>query len=837
LLEQGTSAVNTKKIHLVCNAHIDPVWLWEWEEGASAALSTFRAAADLCEKFDAFVFNHNEAILYEWVEEHEPALHERIKRLVKTGRWHIAGGWYLQPDCNMLSGESFVRQILLGRSYFRKKFGARPRTAINLDPFGHTRGLVQIVAKSGYDSYLFCRPSFESCDLPAPEFTWVGYDGSTVTGTLATTHYNSSLGKARSKVKQWIADHPEKKTSILLWGVGNHGGGPSRIDLEELAVLMRDDTGFEIAHSTPENYFAELGHTSKKLQRHEHGINPWAPGCYTSMARVKQKHRQLESSLYMTEKMASVAAFQGLIPYPDAELGEACRDLAKSGFHDVLPGSSTQPVEEASVRTMDHGLELLSRVRARAFFSLAAGLKRARRNEIPVLVFNPHPWKLKATVECEMQPDEPNQRGGFFMPTVFSRGKALPCQVEKEASNLNHDFRKRVVFRAELEPGAMNRFDCRIELLPEKPRGALKVKKGGIRFKTEILDVVLNTKTGLMDRYRVKGKNYLEEGAFRPLVIHDNPDSWGTRARRFRKPAGRFRLMSSLESARFSGVDDARLPPVRVIEDGPVRSVIETVFAYNSSFICQQYTLPKEGSEIEVSMRVYWNEKDRMLKLSIPTLMSGPEYMGQQAFGSEMLKNNGDEVVAQQWTAALSRSSDKAITVINSGIHGSDMAKSEVRLSLLRSPCYAGLEIEGRPICAQDRFTPRMDQGERLFRFWINAGPVEERLSQVDKEAVTKNEIPFALACFPSGDGVKPKAGARVSDDAIQVSAMKKAEEGSGLVVRLFNPTGKKRTFTLSLPFVSMRKKVTLGAFEVRTLLFVPGERGFSVTNLIEELL
>jgi len=123
-----------KTVHLVCNAHLDPVWLWEWQEGAAEAMSTFRVAADFCEEFDAFVFNHNEAILYRWVEQYEPALFRRIQRLVRRKRWHIMGGWYLQPDCNMPSGESFVRQILMGRDYFSRKFGVRPTTAINFEP-------------------------------------------------------------------------------------------------------------------------------------------------------------------------------------------------------------------------------------------------------------------------------------------------------------------------------------------------------------------------------------------------------------------------------------------------------------------------------------------------------------------------------------------------------------------------------------------------------------------------------------------------------------------------------------------------------------------------------
>ena len=128
-----------KKVYLLCNAHLDPVWQWTWEEGLAEALSTFRIAADFCEEFDGFVFNHNESLLYEWVEEYDPALFQRIEKLVESGKWHIMGGWYLQPDCNMPSGESMLRQILTGRRYFKKKFGQTPTTAINFDPFGHSR--------------------------------------------------------------------------------------------------------------------------------------------------------------------------------------------------------------------------------------------------------------------------------------------------------------------------------------------------------------------------------------------------------------------------------------------------------------------------------------------------------------------------------------------------------------------------------------------------------------------------------------------------------------------------------------------------------------------------
>lgn len=258
-----------KSIHLICNAHLDPVWLWQSEEGVAEALSTFRIAASFCEEYDEFVFCHNEAILYEWVEQYEPELFKRIQGLVKAGRWHITGGWYLQPDCNMISGESLIRQITLGKEYFQEKFGVYPKTAINFDPFGHSRGLVQVLKKAGFESYLFMRPSAERCKLPADIFRWQGYDGSEIIGHRLFGCYMTLRGTACAKLQDFINSKQEHDVGAVTWGIGNHGGGPSRADLEELNEYIRKHPELDIKHSTPNDFFAELKKTGTKLPVHE----------------------------------------------------------------------------------------------------------------------------------------------------------------------------------------------------------------------------------------------------------------------------------------------------------------------------------------------------------------------------------------------------------------------------------------------------------------------------------------------------------------------------------------------------------------------------------------
>ena len=360
-------------LHLVCNSHIDPVWLWEWEEGLAETLATFRAAARFCEEFPGFIFCHNEALLYQWVEEHEPGLFAKIRSLVKQDRWHIMGGWYVQPDCNLPSGEAFVRQSLYGKRYFLDRFGREPDVAVNLDPFGHSRGLVQILAKSGYSGYLFCRPDSSFLTLPADDFIWKGYDGSELIAHRASDHYNSRRGEAARRIETWLNEHTEWSEGMLLWGIGNHGGGPSREDLQAIAALRKRRPHIDIRHSTPEAYFHGLAKRENDLPVHAAGLNPWAVGCYTSMADIKQRYRQCENSLFFTEKIAAHAALNGLISYPLAAFRTAAENMLFASFHDILPGSCTAEAAQQALQRLDHGLEILSRIRTSAFFSLLAG--------------------------------------------------------------------------------------------------------------------------------------------------------------------------------------------------------------------------------------------------------------------------------------------------------------------------------------------------------------------------------------------------------------------------------------------------------------------------------
>jgi alpha-mannosidase len=832
-------------VHLLCNSHLDPVWLWEWPEGAGEALALARTVCDLCEEFEGFVFNRNEVQFYQWIEEYDPDLFRRIGALVEAGRWHVMGGWFLQPDCNLPSGESFVRQILVGKRYFREKFGVEPTTAANLDSFGHTRGLVQILARSGYDSYLFCRPKLHESSLPEAEITWVGYDGSEVTAALAESHYNSAPGEAAEKIRGWMEKEEGKVVRQVPWGVGDHGGGPSRRDIRAITELMDEGTGTRILHSTPEAFVADLRARGGPLPRHEGDLNPWAVGCYTSAMRLKRTHRRLENAFFLAEAMATTAWAQGRMDYPVEELTGALRALLANQFHDILGGTSIPSGEEAALEELGHGLTLARRVQTRAFFALAAGEEPGGEGGHPILVYNPHPFPLRTLVECEVQPAWPDREDQHGIPTVMCRSRRLPAQAEQQESNINEDHRKRVVFVATLKPGSMNRFDCSFRKVRKRPPPRARIRNGGLRFRNGELDVAVNARTGLLDRLWIRGVDYLAAGGLRPLVMRDNADPWGMTVSSFRRAAGRFSLMSQAAAARFAGVDGERLPAVRVIEDGPVRTVVEALFGFGGSAICQRYKLPREGVHVEVDLRVLWQEKNRMLKLSIPTPWPGARVMGQVAYGKEAFPGNGEEMVAQSWlvvpggeggSVARPGGSEPALTVINDCTYGFDFRGGELRLSLLRAPAHAAHPTgPGRPILHQDRFTPRMDQGEHRFRFWLTGGPAPEQIAAASREAQARNQVPFSLAYRPPAGGESALSGPALSDKAIQLTAFKKAEEGQDLILRLFEPTGRARQTTLTVPCAGVTTRVKMGPFELKTLRVDSATGAVREVNLLEE--
>ena len=820
----------SKRIYLVCNAHLDPIWQWEWEEGAAEALSTFRVAADLCEAYDAFIFNHNEALLYRWIETYEPSLFRRIRSLVQQGKWHIIGGWHLQPDCNMPSGEGFVRQITEGKRYFLEKFGVEPKTAINFDSFGHTRGLVQILARSGFDSYLFGRPGPADVDLPADLFRWVGYDGSSVTA-YRRTGYRSNLGGAADKIRSVADDCADDDFEICLWGVGDHGGGPSRRDLDQITQLipkMRKE-GIELIHATPEMFFDEVRRKKTALPVHAGDLNAWAVGCYTSVLRVKQGYRQLESTMLLTEKMAAAAHVQGLMDYPADDFRQVLYDLSTVQFHDVLPGTSIQPAEESALRMLSHGGELLSRIKAQAFFALSGGQPPAEPDKIPILLYNPHPYAFEGDFACEMMLWDQNWEDNYSIPQVYAEdGAALPTQCEKEYSNLNLDWRKRVVFHATLPPMQMSRFNVGYTRIPKKPAPETREDAQYLYLENDRARVRIDKTTGCPDSYVVDGREMLRA----PLCLHivaDNCDPWGMRVRSFPNRFDRFRTLTPDEAQELCGVKGP-LAAVRCIESGDVRTSAEALLGYGRSRAVVRYTLPKTSTDLSVELRIFWNETQKMVKLGVPTAAESPECFGQVAFGEEKFAQNGMEHCAQKYVTMAGK--ETALSVCTASTYGFSAEDGCMYLTLLRSAAFCAHPIGERDILVQDRYTPHMELGERSFRFLLVGGKTDDVRQQTPRKALHLHEPPMALSLFPRSEGSRSTSVFTLTGDPVELTAFKRADDGRGYIVRLFNGFSAASHIGLHAPMLGVDTTLLLDPMRVYTFRISDG--ALTETDLIE---
>lgn len=821
-----------KRVHLIANAHLDPVWLWRWEEGCTESLSTFQTASDLIEEYDEFQFNHNEAILYEWVKDNNPALFDKIKEHVKNGRWEIIGGWYLQPDCNMPSGESMVRNIMLGRKFFKENFGAYPTTAINFDSFGHSLGLVQIMSQAGYENYVVYRAGHSNHELGEADFVWEGLGDTSVTVHRSDEGYNSVWGHAVEGLQRFSGKVEVKDINLFLWGVGDHGGGPTREDLDDFRELMKNSE-YEIIHSNPRTYFEELKKSGRKLKSFNKGLNPVCEGCYTSQIRVKQKHRLLENELYSTEKMASAAAIQYNRPYNKNAFDEVVKALVFAEFHDALPGSGTKLVEEDTLRLLDYGLELMSREKIYAAIALASGEPRVTPDTSTIMFYNPHPYDITGVFECEVGLPKQNWDKTFLYPEVVFNGERIPTQAEKECSHFGIDWRKKVVVQATLKASAMNRMDVYFKPLEKRPEFDEIVSKKYFEFDNGEMKVKINTRTGLLDEYTVSGKRYLQEDSFSLVMKDDTYNPWGFGMRESACERA-FQLLTPHEGSHFCGFKEV-LPSVRMIEDGEVRTTIEAVFGLHDSQAYIRYKLPKKGTAFEVETMVQFNEKEQSLKMKLNSTAGGNEVLkGQIMFGREELKKNGGEQVAQKWVMVSDNDTNQSMLVMNSGTYGLNYNEHTLGLTLLRSAGYTASTDNTGKALSEKQYISRMEQGERFYSFMIDAGDTEIMEQTADNKALVFNEKPYPFAFCPPGTGEKKDSFITVDNPAVVISALKRAEYSENYILRVYESTGKEQEAVIRIKELNINQKIIVKANQIKTFLVDITNGVLAETTIIE---
>jgi alpha-mannosidase len=750
----------------------------------------------------------------------------------------IMGGWYVQPDCNMLLGESVVRQIITGRKFFREKFGIEPTTAINSDSFGHSRGLVQILKSAGYDSCLFCRPDNKYLDLPADTFQWLGFDGSKLIAHRVPDHYNSQFGLAGKKLKDWI-DNPHNKTKkagILLWGIGNHGGGPSEIDIKEISKIQTDEKDWDISHGTPEKYFSYYSENQADLPVYKGDLNPFAIGCYTSMKTVKQALYRLEHNYYTAEKLLSLASLSSTREYPSVVMEEALKELLFCQFHDILPGSSVEPVERDVLNRIGHAQKLIENETASFFINTANSLKPAAPDEFPVMLINPHPFDVNEIVEMELRHAEPNSdKSKMRIPEVFNeKGESIAVQSEKTECNIKDDHRKKIVFRAKIPAGEVRRYSCFLSDLPAQA-AKISVRKDLI-FNSGGSKIAIDRSSGFPEMWEYKGEKLFGAEPMKFAVIDDNADPWGIGIKSFGGDAGFFKLMTNSQASEFAGLKGKELDPVYVSEDGNLRTIVESLLTYNNSTVHLKYILTAGEAGFDAEITVYWMEKDKILKWRIPVGFN-MNCIGRSISGISCFKHRKREFVFRDWLGMKNFEGENSFSICSDGAYGFDIMGNNVGISLLRSPSYSGHPVEGeQDIVMTGRAVKRMDQGVHTFRFRFIPGNTNEIIDRSFNQSDLFNNPVISKVAYPTGEGTNVFKGIKISDDSINLQAVK-LHSADSLAVRLLNPCKETKMVRIAIPALKAEAEVEINSKQIKTFIVNYGERKFEETDLLERII
>ena len=773
-------------IYCVGNAHLDPIWMWRWQEGSAEAKATVRSALDRMKEFPDFKFVCSSAVVYRWIEEFDPDMFEEIKTRVAEGRFVIVGGWIVQPDCNNPSGEAFARHGLYGQRYFMEKFGTCARVGYNVDSFGHNAMLPQILKKSGMDSYVFMRPMEHEKHMEDDLFEWVAPDGSSVTTVRLWGCYCNRIDDEARLVALLEENNERCRTGVdafpLFYGVGNHGGGPTIRHIELIRAWAAAHPDHKVVFSDLSDFFAKCHELKRELPSYTGDLQHHASGCYAAVSYIKDIIRKSENALYAAEVYSVLGSELLSRRYPEQQIRDAWGNVCFMHFHDSMGGCSTYDAHRGVALMGQEAQSVAARLENNALQSLSWAIDTHDTAGYPVIIFNPHPFDVTETVQINKQVAGMTTEDGTPVAVQHVYSQTETCYGR-------HD----TIFRATVPAMGWATYLMSDEA---SETGETTVRAVDNVLENEIWRVCFDTQTGYITELYDKrtGKSVLSGVGAVPTVIDEQAhDTWSHGKNFFTNEIGTFGEAS-----------------VKVVENGPVRATVKVVSRYGDSVLTQYFSLTAGEAQLSVRASVDWREKHKMLKLAYPMALTDTQAVYEIPFGHIERPDDGEEEPALMWMGV--KGAEGGYALINDNRYSFSVRGSTMYLTAIRSPIYGD---HGRPRTDEVRYT---DQGISEFGYaltTLDTGALGRTV-----RAARQFNIPTVNIMENRHAGRLPRSYRGLAVDApnVAVTALKRSEDGKGLIVRAYETDGKAVDATLSGALIPTPCHVTFAPYEIKTL-------------------
>jgi alpha-mannosidase len=748
------------RIALTGHAHLDLAWLWPVSETLRKGRRTFASVLSLMDRYEDFVFNQSSAQLYAWIEEEAPDLFEGVRRRVDEGRWEPVGGMWVEPDCQIPSGESIVRQLFYGQSYFEDRFGRRSKVAWLPDTFGFSPAVPQLLRGAGISGFFTYKLNWsEGNSFPHDLYEWEGLDGSTVTAHDFENPGQDYNGNVRPldllgtwKNFEGKRRHPE---TLFSFGWGDGGGGPTEEMLENFARLKSFPAMPRLRMAMVEDFFESLPKT---------GLPRWTGELYlelhrgtlTTQAKVKKLNREAEHRLLEAEALLTLASLRGA-GYPAEELEDTWKALLLNQFHDILPGTSIREVYEVTHAELEGVVRTAQTLRDGAL-----GVENGSDEKSGLLVANASLNPRPLTVLLD---------GEEARSVTDAEGRPLPVQKTEEGGMLVHDP-ERVV------PGlgwtALRRTGEGHP--PTEPAAVVRAERAGdgVVMESDLLRVEVGA-DGTLHRVLDK-KEHREVLAGRANGIWaytDRPRNWEA---------------WDLEEDYEGEGREIPADSVRVVEEGPLRASVRVTRRWGGSTVIQTYRLLSASRRLDVETWIDWHERRVLLRALFPLNVRSHEATSETMFGAQRRPTHGNTGWdAARFEVSAHRFCDLSepgygVALMNDGKYGHSAKGNVLGISLLRSPLYPD---------------PLADEEEHRFTYalyphpgdWMEAGVVREAFALNSPLVPVRGEEALAEASFVVAEGLE-----------LALAGLKRSEDGRAVILRLYEPHGARGQTRLCFP-------------------------------------